>query len=520
MTITTTHITTIGLILNETKAVEILDEILARNTDSRGRKPTFTTRQFLFLQFACAFAYKNVLVSSFPKALAELPAATLMEYGLKRKTSITSMYNYTKRLVNAVDYTETRAPHITSEERLWRRTKLDDYVETVLAYTIHRENTDPKTLSIDATAIEIGGRGATRNTQENETSPTPAMKGKGSKGPSDAAISRKTSTNGVGGSTVFFSGYFAHVLAFTPTEGNGRPDKVQTPFFTLETANKDVVEPSLRAIDRVQNRYGLKELIADRLYSYLEYERWWKEINNRGISQVLDLRDDQQGFEDFDGHLIAAGWVHCPATPLELGTIATLPPQPTAQQRMTFNNRIMERKPYAARRHATLENGAVQWKCPAVAGTVGCAIRGPESIQFAREKNRPIVANPPRTEDKPALCCNETILITPQTKEQKILFKTAQKHYWGSNQWQDLYKLRSSIERYFGHAKEHHGLKRDAHAFRGLGMATICTTAVFTSTNISKLRLWAATQQNPPQHPLLFTTEIETETEENQEEAI
>jgi hypothetical protein len=107
------------------------------------------------------------------------------------------------------------------------------------------------------------------------------------------------------------------------------------------------------------------------------------------------------------------------------------------------------------------------------------------------------------------MCCSETVLITPRTPEQKKLFKISQKRYWGSRDWQDIYKLRSSIERYFGHMKEHHGAKRQAHAIRGLGMATLCTSISFASTKIPRLRKWATTQENPPQHPLLFSKEID-----------
>jgi len=54
-------------------------------------------------------------------------------------------------------------------------------------------------------------------------------------------------------------------------------------------------------------------------------------------------------------------------------------------------------------------------------------LRGPETIQHAHQKNKPVINNPPREED-----------------------------------WQDIYKLRSSIERFFGHAKVHHGLVPEA----------------------------------------------------------
>ena len=516
MIITATHIKTAELILEETQVTEIIDAILTRNSDHRGRKATFTTRQFLFLQYVCCFAFKNVRVTSFPMVLRSLPAETLLKHGLQRRTSITSMYNYSKRLRNATDYTEARTPHLEQSERDWRRDKIDDYVEELLSCTIYREPEDPKMLSLDATDVPIGGRDASKNS--DGTRKHPAKRGKGSKGPCDGATRGKTSTKGLNGKSEFFYGYFAHVLAFTPVAETGNPDRVQVPFFALATSTADLVEPTLRAIDRVKKRHEIDEILADKYYSYLEYERWWTELNQRNIRQVLDIRDDQQGFMDFDGHLIGAAWVHCPATPLELGEITGLPPQPTAQQRMNFTNKIMERFAYAARRQNTLANGSSQWKCPALAGKVGCPLRGLESIQTARENGRPIVQNPPLEEDKPAMCCNDTVLITPRTAQQKILFKTSQRRYWGSKDWQETYKLRGSIERFFGHAKVHHGLVPEAHYFKGLGIATLCTSISIASTNISKMRKWASNEDTPPQHPLLFSTEIDYDYEECEHE--
>jgi len=139
-------------------------------------------------------------------------------------------------------------------------------------------------------------------------------------------------------------------------------------------------------------------------------------------------------------------------------------------------------------------------------------------IGFTCYQHRPIVQNPPLEEGKPAMCCKDTVLITPRTAQQKILFKTSQRRYWGSKDWQETYKLRGSIERFFGHAKVHHGLVPEAHYFKGLGIATLCTSISIASTNISKMRKWASNEDTPPQHPLLFSTEIDYDYEECEHE--
>jgi hypothetical protein len=534
MSINSVHITTARLLTDESGCAEILDSLLDRNSGPAGRKPSFTSRQFLFLHFLTAAVRKDVYVSNMVDVARYLPADVLLEFGLTRNLKASRLYGYTKRLHAATDHSHARAPHLAEAEREWRRTRLDDFVDALLSYTMHRDPRDPQVYSIDATAVEVAERHR-RQPKGEPIAPSSAVTddeldiialppendaeltselmtertspGRGHKGPTDGTWSGKTDT-GASGKMEWFFGYYAHSIATTPVTKSGS-DRVQVAFFSLATARGDVVEPSLRAIDRVHNRHGIHFLAADRLYSNLKYDRWWIELDRRGIRQVLDMRKDQQGFTDFDGHLVAAGSVHCPATPRELGNIPTLPPNPSAGQRMEFQAKIQARFAYAGRAHSQFQDGKGRWECPALSGKVGCPLRGPESLQLARERGVPIITNPPEPGSEPVMCKKETVTISVRTPEQKKLFKVAQRTYWGSAEWQDLYRLRGSIERLFGHTKKHHGLSKDTHAYRGLGMATICTATIFAHANINKLRLWAATLPTPPEHPLLFSTEFE-----------
>lgn len=538
MSIDRDDIQTVALLVDETRCAEILESMLDRNTKPGGRKPTIDSKQFLFLFLLTGRNYKNFCVTTMVKTLKSLPAEILLERGLSRRWKATSLYGYTKRLHAAIDYSELRAPHLDQAERNWRHDRVDDFVAELLGYTIYREPKDPAVFAIDATAvpsperiqrkpkgdptppersIDDDGPDIIAMPPENEEdlmrriNPPSELRKKGSKGPTDGSWSGKTSTTDTKKVEWFF-GYFAHAVSTTPITRSGS-DRVQVPFFSLTTAKGDVVEPSLRALDRIQRSYTIEHLAADRLYSNLRYERWWKELDARGISQVLDLRSDQQGFTDYDGHLIAAAWPHCPATPPELGTIPNLPPQPTQSQREEFTNKINLRKSYAGKPKERFKDGKGRWGCPATAGQVGCPLKGPESIQIARERGLPIVQNPPAENMQPAMCRNGSVQFSAQTPPQQTLFKLSQRFYWGSEEWQSLYRLRGSIERLFGYAKKHQGLQRDAHAFRGLGMATLCTAAIFANANINKLRLWAQKEETPPDHPLLFTLAAEEEDE-------
>ena len=530
MSIDRDDIQTVALLVDETRCAEILESMLDRNSKPAGRTPTIDSERFLFLFWLSGRVYRSFCVTSMIKVLKALPADVCVERAISRRWKAPVLYGYTRRLHAAVDYTLLRAPDLTEAERTWRRDRLDDFGAELLGYTMYRDPDDPAVFAIDATAVPSPelirrrpkGTPVTPERQtddagpdvvvlppENEDdlmrylNPDSIITRKGTKGPSDGSWSGKTSTTDTS-KTDWFFGYYAHVVSTTPVTRFG-PDRVQVPFFTLSTAKGDVVEPSLRAIDRIQRQHSIEYLAADRLYSNLQYDRWWKKLDERGISQVLDLRADQQGFTDYDGHPIAAAWPHCPATPRELGTIPSLPPQPTESQREEYSARIRERASYAGKPNGRFKDGKGRWGCPARAGQVGCPIQGPESIQIAREQGLPIVHNPPAKELQPAMCRNSSVQFAARTPAQKSLFKTSQRYYWGSEEWQNLYRLRGAIERYFGHAKKHQGLQREAHAYRGLGMATLVTASIFANANIRKLRKWAQGEQTPPDHPLLFT---------------
>jgi hypothetical protein len=138
-----------------------------------------------------------------------------------------------------------------------------------------------------------------------------------------------------GGTEVFF-GYRLNALVRVP---GVRDTKDQEPRlverFALTPAHLDIVDASLDVIDRIRERgTPLTELLSDRHYSYKTPERWADELAARSIRQVLDLHANDQGFRPYNGARLAAGWLHCPTTPDDLGTINHPGPGSDAQRKI------------------------------------------------------------------------------------------------------------------------------------------------------------------------------------------
>ena len=131
------------------------------------------------------------------------------------------------------------------------------------------------------------------------------------------------------------------------------------------------------------------KILADRHYSFKRYDRWFMGLLKRGIRHVVDLHAKDQGFKDWDGMQMAAGWAHCPFAPKDLGSIPTLSPRATEAERADFNSRIATRQAYAAQRTGRINpDGKVRFRCPPAA-PAGKAPKRPRSRSGCRSSSRP-----------------------------------------------------------------------------------------------------------------------------------
>ena len=146
-----------------------------------------------------------------------------------------------------------------------------------------------------------------------------------------------------------------------------------------------------------------------------------EELRWRGITQHADLHANDQGFRDYNGAKLAAGWLHCPATPEHLGKLPRPAPNAEKDEHEQFAARIAERGAYALRRveGPRRSDGPTRWQCPALDGRVGCPLRE-GSVEIAEDLGLPIVAYPPEAATAPA-CCTQATVSAGDDAQPKIV---------------------------------------------------------------------------------------------------
>jgi hypothetical protein len=197
---------------------------------------------------------------------------------------------------------------------------------------------------------------------------------------------------------------------------------------------------------------------------------------------------------------LAAGWMHCPATPDELGTINRPGPGASREAVQEFRALIAKRRSWAMERHEDINSGGrTRWMCPAVAGTRGCPLRD-GTVEVARETGLPLVANTPDRATAPKCCIQDT--VSTRIPEMR---KHQQPHYWGSAEWQKAYDLRTYVEGLFGSLKnpDTERVSRGFTKFPGLVMMTLGLTLAGAVCNVRHQRRFWEGRDDRPAHPLL-----------------
>lgn len=525
----------------EPAARVILEAIRPNN---RGRK---TLDPIIFLTGALLAIdnFNIALVTRVHKVLThDLTLADQLELGVRTRNAegedkvvtLHELYMLTKRITKMCDFSKKRASLLSSEERHRRRNFVDEIVAALLDPTLIPRPADSHDYALDGSGIwaaekskkkipdeeleeEMHEEDMTYSEQnsalaELETTdygncdlhrPNP---GKGQHGASDASIGGKT---GKDGTKKLFFGYSVEAMVrVVPVAAAGERSRIEPNLverLVVTPAGTDVVNPCLRMIDRMLGKeMKIGSLLVDRHYSYKKYERWVTELINRDIEQVADMHQGDQGFREWEGMKIAAGWVHCPSTPSRLSTIPSLSPNSNEDAVELFNALITERQSYAAKRINPLDKeGKIRFGCPALNGTVGCPLRiGTEAT--AIELNLPMISNPPEIIGRPTICTQKSVQLYIQTLEEKRAMKLQQRYYWGSKQWRLSYARRTFVEGWFGVLKNTSstGFHRGSHQFVGLPMVSIVVAMAAATTNLRLLRRWhEETGLGDPNHPLL-----------------
>jgi hypothetical protein len=199
---------------------------------------------------------------------------------------------------------------------------------------------------------------------------------------------------------------------------------------------------------------------------------------------------------------MAAGWLHCPATPDELGTI-TRPSLGAPQgDYEAFRTQITERQSWAlGRDERTNAEGRARYLCPALDGRRGCVLRE-GTVEAARGAGLPIVTNPPELDTAPACCTNTSGKITVRSE---TLRKHEQPHYWGSDEWKQAYDLRTYVEGLFGSLKnpDTEDVRRGFTKYVGLPLVSLGLVLAGAVLNVRHQRKFWAERDERADHPLL-----------------
>ena len=512
-------------------ASELLLDIV--RPDKRGRR-TLHPRILLTGQYLAIEKYGIATIARTYQVLTrDLPRELQWDLGVlsgpahaPKQLAEHHLYRLSKRINPALDHSSKRANHLSPDARMRRRERLDALSAAILMRTLIARPPGSRDYALDGTGIDAPERGVRRAQAvveledheedshplppdaHDESAPTvPTLPGKGNKGPTDAQWGKKSGDNG---GRVTYWGYDVEALIRVPRmgrTGTKRDEPSLVERLVVLPASTDIVDPCLQMLDSLlAHRIEIGELIVDRHYSYKAHDRWLAQLRRRGIHQISDLHDNDHGFREWDGMLIAASHPHCPMTPDRLGRIERPGPNAAEGSHQEFNDRIGEREPYAAQFvNRPDDSGRFKVRCPARNGTVGCPLVA-GTVAAAATHHLPIITDPPPPEDRPKICTQDTVTLRTETPAQKRAMKLQQPDYWGSPNWERNFARRTRIEEWFGVLKSSSstGMRVDSHQFRGLPWVTIVLTLAAAATNVRLLRRWHESSGiGDPTHPLL-----------------
>lgn len=444
-----------------------------------------------------------------------------------------------------------------SDDRAQRREALQRILDLLLDATIPTHLPVSGAYALDGTAIDSWAKGRSRpsvdpgadHAGDADRASTDSNEPATVSFDPDAAWGYRTKTYDNRSNMCF--GYHAFALVGVPAVGASpsvAPKLIER--LTLRPANANAVEPSLVLIDSLHAAgRPVRELLADREFSYKKDTDWAAQLRERDIAQVLDMHDGDRGIRDYHGIAMIDGAPHCaavlagrndliriprPATlsPGVLKASASAVEQAEHAARVAeidgFKQKIAARNVAAFRRVAGANaNGDERWECPAQAGKVICG-NCPLSQGFPADTPvvatphvvPPLLPEPPKpgpkasAADKRAYrvakqtwqaqadvlrCCRQRTVTIPAS----VAGKLRQQHLWGSDAWIASYARRTHVEGAFGNLKSNKttGITRGSIFVVGIVKTTIMLAAAAVATNIRLLRKWAD-QTGDHTHPL------------------
>lgn len=336
------------------------------------------------------------------------------------------LVNVVKKIRADLDYGHGAAPNLDEDERLRRRTLVEDAVDGLIGISVvprtsttcaidgtgqwswnigpkkarshaqkaldsgahHQESEDVDT-SLQVTDIPVDEDGETApEVGEGATDAVPPLLRRCL----DAAWGYKT---GKDGKKEVGYGFHQHTVVRTPDPNtSGNPEPLLVEGLVVVPANADVVDASLRLLDRIAERSPITRLAGDLLYTNLKAERWAVPLAQRGIEQILAMREDSGGLVDINGAVMQYGWMHCPSAPMEQRPLPATFARDEDEAHYDAVDDFRANWAFHRKEAGLGSNPSTKWICPAMSGRTGCWARGESNTTNAREMGLPIITPP------------------------------------------------------------------------------------------------------------------------------
>ena len=194
------------------------------------------------------------------------------------------------------------------------------------------------------------------------------------------------------------------------------------------------------------------------------------------------------------GVVYVDGTAFCPATPTDLVDARSTFENDGDWQ--AFRDRIARRTMYRFRK----KDGDAYF-CPAMGpgATAKCGARpeGPLQLGMPTTREHVVVLDPPAEDDRPRCCTGGQISLPASgTDAEKYL----QPLVYKTQEWEDVYDLRSLVEGYNGYAKD--AKKEDVEEpsnrrVRGFGANALIAVFALAATNVRKIESWTKNGKKP-----------------------
>ena len=468
--------------IDETRAYEHIDDVIARATKRDGRPRVLSTRALLFA-VQMASTNGDYFINQLPDLLNNLSAATQRELSIYGHTITWRQVQY---LFTRID--RVLRPSITNEELddEQRYGDFDRIFSAIATAGAHADSMNSLSVAIDGSDIATWAK--THYTYKKFDDTYEVVK---KVTDSDAGSRPRINEE----DKAPFFGYEVTVATAVKDLGGPTVPKAAKAARFRPTTKSDIRTVALSALREVKKRQGaLGDVLVDRGYtSSNDGKSFLIPVRQMGGEPVFDLLNRQVGTSGtVHGAIIIDGRPYSPSIPKALRNLK--PPRskgtnvyhPNPDEVRVYEEKIALREIYAMVPHGRVSDDLrLVMQCPGAAGKLSCPLQPPKVAP------RPGIL-PINTQPKTALP-HSVCASRYKTFDLVSDIPLYQREVYGSTAWRKSYARRgTSVESNFS------GLKDDAMAslhrgkirMRGLIKTGLLVAAALASANRRYARSW------------------------------